>query len=321
MKKDDFLLNLDNKQGFLQLLTSEMNVAGIDAIQSNGDADVLIAGTAIEIARLKSTVVIGEDTDLLILLIHYSNKIEVHNDLYFKSDQKAKLQAKIWEIKFITQKLGKLACNAILPIHALLGCDTTSRLFSLGKGAALLRFQNDQQFQNDIMLFVNPAALKMEIEAAGERLLVKLYGGKDGDTLDQLRVIKFHQKIASSNKVVTPENLCPTSAAAAFHSFRVYYQVQCWNGRSDLDPLQWGWKDKKGKLLPVYSSKDVAPPNLLKLIRCGCKGDCSKRTCTCLRHNLKCSTMCAECKGISCLNAYGVDYSESDAIDVDFEEQ
>ena len=47
MKKDDFLLNLDNKQRFLQLLTSEMNVEGIEAVQSDGDADVLIAETAI----------------------------------------------------------------------------------------------------------------------------------------------------------------------------------------------------------------------------------------------------------------------------------
>ena len=103
LKKDDFLLNLDNKQIFLQLLTSEMNVEGIESVQSGGDADIRIAEIAIEIAELKRTVVIGEDTDLFILLIHYSNKIEVHNDPFFKSDKKDKIKAKIWERKFITQ--------------------------------------------------------------------------------------------------------------------------------------------------------------------------------------------------------------------------
>lgn len=40
----------------------------LQAIQSCGDADVLIVQTAI-----RSTVVIGEDRDILILLLHHVN--------------------------------------------------------------------------------------------------------------------------------------------------------------------------------------------------------------------------------------------------------
>ena len=36
-------------------------------------------------------------------------------------------------------------------------------------------------------------------------------------------------------KVVSPESLPPTSAAASFHSLRVYHQVQVWRGQDDLD--------------------------------------------------------------------------------------
>ena len=48
MSKDKFPLNKENKQVFLQGLTSYMNLNGIESVQSYADADVLIATTAIE---------------------------------------------------------------------------------------------------------------------------------------------------------------------------------------------------------------------------------------------------------------------------------
>ena len=74
MKKNEFLLNLNSKQCFLEMLTAEMNTVGMYAIQSSEDADTLIVTTAVDIVNSKPTVVIGEDTDLLILLIHFVNK-------------------------------------------------------------------------------------------------------------------------------------------------------------------------------------------------------------------------------------------------------
>ena len=88
------------------------------------------------------------------------------------------------------------------------------------------------------------------------------------------------------------------------HVSRVYYQVQSWKERDNLNPKDWSWKEKNGKLLPLYTSKDAAQASLLKLIRCGCKIDCSKPTRTCRRNKLKCSNMCRECKDVSCLNCY-----------------
>lgn len=136
---------------------------------------------------------------------------------------------------------------------------------------------------------------------AGEKLLLKVYGGKEESTLDQLRIKRFYQKISTSMKYVQPECLNPTSAAASYHSLCVYHQVQIWKGQ-ELDPTQWGWHVKNRKLMPVYTSKDPAPSNLLKIIKCGCKTDCRKRTCTCHKYGLNRSLLCGECRGVSCLN-------------------
>ena len=74
MKKDEFLLNLKNKQCVLEMLTAETSTVGMCAMQSGGDVDTLIATTTVDIGNSKPAVIIVEDTDLLILLIHFVNK-------------------------------------------------------------------------------------------------------------------------------------------------------------------------------------------------------------------------------------------------------
>ena len=74
MKKEECLLNLKNQQCFLEMLAAEMNTAGMCAMQPSRHADTLIATNAVDIANSKPTVIIGEDTDLLVLLIRLVNK-------------------------------------------------------------------------------------------------------------------------------------------------------------------------------------------------------------------------------------------------------
>ena len=51
-----------------------MNTVGMFAMQPGGHADTLIATNAVDIANSKPTVIIGEETDLLILLFRFVNK-------------------------------------------------------------------------------------------------------------------------------------------------------------------------------------------------------------------------------------------------------
>ena len=225
MTNDEFLVNLDNRQRFLEMLTSKMNSSNLYAIQSSGDADALIVNSATEAAKLKSTVVVGKDTDLLMLLIH-GVQLSDHS-VFFTSDEKSNIARKLWDVKNAKEVLGEEICNAILPIHALLGCGTTSRLFSIGKQVALQKFRKMERFRNTISIFNNTTVKQEDIVKAGEELLVMIYGGKGDITFDILRFEKFHQKLASSSTAVAPETLNPTSSAASFHSLRVYHQVQC----------------------------------------------------------------------------------------------
>ncbi|KAL8599888.1 hypothetical protein ACOMHN_016233 [Nucella lapillus] len=66
-----------------------------------------------------------------------------------------------------------------------------------------------------------------DYHSAGEKALVCLYNGRTGDTLDSLRYQRFHEKVSSCATSVQIQSLPPTTAAAKYHSLRVYLQVQC----------------------------------------------------------------------------------------------
>ena len=79
-----------------------------------------------------------------------------------------------------------------------------------------------------------------------------------------------------------------------------------------MHSTDWGWTLKEDRLVPVLSDKPAAPSALLELVRCGCKGDCATRRCTCKKHGIDCSPMCTECKGVTCQNSEVIEELESE---------
>ena len=69
---------------------------------AESDADVLIVQKAVESSELRTTVLIGDDTDLLVLLIFYAN-LEFY-DIFFIPQQRSK-SSKIWNIKEVKKQL------------------------------------------------------------------------------------------------------------------------------------------------------------------------------------------------------------------------
>lgn len=150
------------------------------------DADVLIVKTTVESARTRSTVLVCDDTDVLVLFCYYTSP-ERDSDVYFKLEPKANSsERRVWNMKKVKEQLGEDVCSNILFIHAILGCDTTSRLHGIGKGVALKKFINSPYFREQAKVFDIDSTTDA-IATAGENALVCLYNGKPGDSLDALR--------------------------------------------------------------------------------------------------------------------------------------
>ena len=202
-------------------------------------------------------------------------------------------------ITTLKKKLDPSLSEGLLFLHAISGCDTTSRPFGIGKVTVLKKYI---ALKSHVATFMNQASSKERIKEAGEKALLEIYGCPSLQSIDAARVEKFQMKVAASSGYVAPEKLPPTSDAASFHSYRTYHQVQTWRG-NDLSPVEWGWSATPNGLVPIKMVKSAAPEPLLRTIRCNCSDRCDKRTCTCRKNGLQCTPACGQCKGLTCLNA------------------
>lgn len=214
------------------------------------------------------------------------------------------------------EETGDEISSHLLFVHAIGGCDSTSRLFGIGKGTVLMKLQKDRFFLEQAMVFRDTSPDKDKIIKAGENALVSLYRGKQGDNLNSLRYKRFCEKTILGTSTVAVQTLPPTFSAAQYHSLRVYYQVQTWMGNSNnLRPEDFGWICKDNSLQPLMMSSPPAPDHFISIMRCKCKGICDSKKCTCRKHNLNCTPACSDCCGTSCSNSHSL---EETGDDVDF---
>ena len=66
-------------------------------------------------------------------------------------------------MKVLKEKQGQDVCNNIFFIHAILGCDTTSRLHGVGKGTFLKKFCESHHFRNQAKVFNNASASEKKL--------------------------------------------------------------------------------------------------------------------------------------------------------------
>ena len=170
-------------------------------------------------------------------------------------------------------------------------------------------------FQESSNVFSEESFAADQVVRAGEKAVLVLYGGKPGTNLNRLRYQRFCEKTAAKTTHLQAEVLPPTSAAAKYHSLRVYLQVQEWKGCNTLRPTDWGWKMVGGHLMPILTDQQAAPDSLLQVIHCGCSGDCSNMRCTCRKNNLECFPACTQCHGTSCSNSTIVEAESDDDSD------
>lgn len=303
-KKETFLANGENKQNFIEMLSKIMNLHGIETKHASADADVLIAKTAIQSSIGKPTILLGEDTDLLVLLLYFLESES--NELIFKPNHEKKTKSKLWDINKTKRILGNEVCKVLPVIHAVSGCDTTSKLHGVGKGATMKKFIESQVLKDLGGVFLKES-VKEDIINAGEQIISFLYGGVPLEGLDVLRYKKFANRVLTSKEVIQVHTLPPTTEAATYHSLRTYLQVQTWIEGKELNASDFGWFVANGRLMPIKTKKYPAPQRLLSIIHCKCKTNCETRRCTCKKHGLECNEACGECRGQSCSNCVRID--------------
>ena len=103
-KKDVFLANVNNKHNFINMLSGYLQHSGCQTNHAQGNADLLIVQTAVQSVTTENTVLVGDDTDLIVLFCFYADL----NDLFMHSEAKSTTKKNhMWNIK---DQLGKYVC-------------------------------------------------------------------------------------------------------------------------------------------------------------------------------------------------------------------
>lgn len=156
MSKKAFLSNERNKQALINLLLQEMSKAGISVAHSEGDADYKICKMASASAVRQPTAVVPEDTDMFQQLTHHASPTDFN--LYMITAKQSVC------ITALSRRLDPLLTKHLLFLHAVSGCDTTSRPFGIGKVGILKKYA---ALENSASTFMSPTSSKSDIEKEG----------------------------------------------------------------------------------------------------------------------------------------------------------
>ena len=185
---------------------------------------------------------------------------------------------RVWNINGVKSKQ---ICSNILFLQAILGCDTTSHLYGIGKGASLKKFNASSEFREQADVFDLQSSSVEEICTAGEKILVNLYNGKPEESLNSYSTNDSVKKWLPIHHI-----LIPVTVIVFFFRFT--------NGRVLQKNLIQSNGDEKnkseGRHIPVQTDLPSAPDELLRIIKCNCHTDCNGLKCTCKKHDMRFST-------------------------------
>lgn len=170
--KDIFLSNPINKQNFIDLLSQHLVSKGMNTIKCKKDADVTIVNCAITKAMNKNAIIIGDDTDLLILAVHYIGELKPPNNVYmFRQSSNTYV-----DLKSVVSTILEPVRSHILAIHALSGCDTVSQLFGIGKDKLFKQMCKNPSKTNDLLAAFSKLPYdEQAIKDAGFKIIAGLY--------------------------------------------------------------------------------------------------------------------------------------------------
>lgn len=120
-KKETCLAKNENKHKFIEMLSKRMHSNGNETKHASADANVLIAKTAVESSILQPTILLAEETDLLVLLLYYYSFGS--KNLIFKPNQDkrtTKLTKKFYLMLLLVQIRIAICINLVIFISYII---------------------------------------------------------------------------------------------------------------------------------------------------------------------------------------------------------
>lgn len=220
---------------------------------------------------------VADDTDVLVLLIHYYHKWKLNNSEIWMLSQESYLP-----IHSIAKFFGS-KCKQLIGLNTLTGCDTVSHIFGVSKSKGL-----------KVMISNRHSCLEElghEREIAATSFTDLFYGFYGHDNYTGTLSQQIYKLIAE--KGATGCQLPPTESVLTNHIKSAKLQAFVWL-QADLPEMytpnytQHGWKFVNNTLIPDYNVSKIST----NLTSCKCRGDCCNLRCSCKNKGQRCSDIC-----------------------------
>lgn len=240
----------------------------------------------------KRAVVYATDTDILVLGIYHSARIQDLTELWM---QKQSIFIPChWISHHFSNSYSKSVGSAILCAYALTGCDTVSYMFNRGKKRALKVALDCHRILEPFAEYGLLPECNLDVSEAildsACRYTCALYGKRNFQgSMDELRCHMFRTTKSDIR------SLPPTSDAFCLHVKRALYQILIWK-RATLSkislptPTGFGRNTDNGYLLATRMTKSPKPN--LPSSKCNCKKDKCRSRCPCRKAEVKCTKEC-----------------------------
>ena len=243
-----------------------------------------------------AVVIRSPDTDVLVLCIALASSIPAR--LLFETGRRA--ASRIVDISAVAEKLGAQVCSALLGLHAVTGCDSTSSFYRIGKKKAWKVLKSKQSHQIALAHMGDNFVLPVNLQKEVEKYVCHLYGHPELESINEARFKAF------CSRSPPPAQLPPCADSLEQHVKRANYQAGVWKralvASPDLPSISdHGWRVDDSNVMIMWGLLPPAPPELMAIIRCACATGCSTRRCSCLHSSISCTDAC-QCS--SCANPH-----------------
>ena len=174
------------------------------------------------------------------------------------------------------KELGQAECSALMSLHALTGCDTTSSFKGIGKVKPLKVFKKFPKFTESLCSIGDSWEMQYKYVEDIEQFICCLYGFQRFKKIDELRYHIVQTKCSNKgaldvSKNIDLANLPPCSSTLLQHIKRTNYQVKIWkdahiNFHETPEPTSHGWKIGELSLEPLWSDDTIIPVELVDIL-------------------------------------------------------
>ena len=265
---------------------------------TEGETAIVMGLCSLELLQ-KRVVVYGSDVDLFVLLLaHYQNI--GYREIYMKS------LTGYTSITAVFNSLGSEVASALLPFHALTGCDITGKFSGKTKEFWTKRFLAERTNMNFIQALLSLHECQSD-EVINEiasffcrSYCPKRTAKRITKTLSETRYHLYKKYRSETSR------LPPSPGAFLQHVKRSCVPLLIWHSSNLYETIapihtDLGWNDSEGVMMPICTEDEIAPEDLVTLVSCSCNGACSNNHCTCKKNNVACTDFCG-C-GDSCMNS------------------